>query len=155
MTDERTAATRDSWQTVDCNEPFVALPWHDSFSESQFDLIRRGAIPESMDDRWFAFYEEPMLFLYRSWSGHLIYRVTFARNGDVYVVQTAQIVDRGGYSIDVPAEVAFLDFLIHRLLLNESPPRPPLPRVSLLPRRERFHRWLRRWRLRIATGARG
>lgn len=82
MTDERIAATRDSWQTVDCKEPFVALPWHDSFSESQFDLIRRGAIPESMDDRWFAFYEEPMLFLYRSWSGHLIYRVTFARTLD-------------------------------------------------------------------------
>ena len=153
MVDRSTTATRHSWRNLDFSGPFVEIPWQDSFSKPQFDLIRRGAIPEEMEDRWFAFYEEPELFLHRSWSGLCFYRVTFARYGERYAVQSARVRDWEG--LEIEDEVKFIDFLVHRLLLEEPRPFPRLRRHSVPPpppRRGFIDRWLRRWRKRGTSG---
>lgn len=93
MMEPRTPATRASWGGLDFSGPFVPIPWRGSFSESQFELIRLGAIPAEMEDRWFAFFEDPELFVHRSWTGFCIYRVTFIQAADRHVVQTALVSD--------------------------------------------------------------
>jgi hypothetical protein len=42
-----------------------------------------------MEDRWFIYYEEPWLFIHRSWTGHCIFHVRFEQVGDEFVVAEA------------------------------------------------------------------
>ncbi len=122
MVERRKPATRASWDRLDFSGPFVPIPWRDSFSKSQFKLIRRGAIPAEMEDKWFAFFEEPELFVHRSRTGFCIYRVTFVQEGDQHVVQAALVSDNRNRYRRKPdqEEVEFLDFLVDRLLLEEG-----------------------------------
>jgi hypothetical protein len=39
--------------------------------------IRKGFLPTDMDDKWFSWFEEPVLHLHRSWTGFCIYEVNF------------------------------------------------------------------------------
>lgn len=121
MVEPRTPATRASWAGLDFSGPFVPIPWRGSFSESQFELIRLGAIPAEMEDRWFAFFEDPELFVHRSWTGFCIYRVTFVQAADRHVVQTALVSDNRNRYRRKPdlEEVEFLDVLVDRLLLQD------------------------------------
>lgn len=121
MVEPRTPATRASWGGLDFSGPFVPIPWRGSFSKSQFELIRLGAIPAEMEDRWFAFFEDPELFVHRSWTGFCIYRVTFVQAADRHVVQTALVSDNRDRYRRKPdlEEVEFLDVLVDRLLLQD------------------------------------
>jgi len=155
MFNQRKEATRDSWSNLDFRGPFTPVPWRASFSDSQFALIRLGAIPEEMEERWFCFFEDPELFIHRSWSGICVYRVRFARDGNGYVVDEA-LVREGRQSVELSVE--FLDFLVHKLLLMAPRPWPPVPgspldlalRANEASRSQDTRRagtwsWLRRW----------
>jgi hypothetical protein len=74
-----------------------------------------------MEDRWFAFFEDPELFVHRSWTGFCIYRVTFVQAADRHVVQTALVSDNRNRYRRKPdlEEVEFLDVLVDRLLLQD------------------------------------
>ena len=48
------------------------------FSPQDMDRIRRGVVPEAMEDKWFIYWKEGMLFFQRSWTGFCIYVVRFA-----------------------------------------------------------------------------
>ena len=37
------------------------------FSPQDMDRIRRGVVPEAMEDKWFIYWKEDMLFFHRSW----------------------------------------------------------------------------------------
>jgi ADP-ribosyl-[dinitrogen reductase] hydrolase len=51
-----------------------------------------------MEDKWFAYYEEPRLYLHRSWTGFLIYRVRFEPEGEGgRAVELEVNEDRGQY----------------------------------------------------------
>lgn len=68
------AVTRDRWKRI----PFISgvpIPFEGAFSREEFDKIREGMVPEVMEDKWFAYFEKPHLFLHRSWTGHPVYRV--------------------------------------------------------------------------------
>src|SRR5437867_1212212 len=107
MPKQRKEATRNSWGKLDFGGSFVPIPWRDSFTDSQFALIRSGAIPDDMDDRWFCFFEDPQLFIHRSWTGICVYKVRFAQEGNLHVVDRAMVCE-GRESIEV--SVKFLDF---------------------------------------------
>jgi hypothetical protein len=153
LNQRKEAATRRSWSKLDFEGTFVRIPWRASFSDTQFALISMGAIPEEMEDRWFCFFEDPDLFIHRSWSGRCIYKVRFARVGNEHVVDEAQVRESG----ETPElSVEFLDFLVHRLLLGEPRPWPPVPGSPLdlarkandarqATRRPEKWAWLRRW----------
>lgn len=73
-------ATSASWN----HEPFIegiALPLQATFDEALFDRMTHGLIPVQMEDKWFAFYEQPYLYLHRSWTGLPTYRLRFQRVG--------------------------------------------------------------------------
>jgi hypothetical protein len=43
------------------------------FSHSEAEQIRRGLIPEAMEDKWFIYFADGWLWFHRSWTGFLIY----------------------------------------------------------------------------------
>jgi hypothetical protein len=74
-------ARRESWKT----QPMPIWEAHPSsgltkkYSLAEFEEIKRGLVPEEMEDKWFIFYEEPWLYLHRSWTGFCIFQVRFER----------------------------------------------------------------------------
>jgi hypothetical protein len=48
-----------------------------NYSADEFERLRDGVVPREMEDKWFSFYEDPWLFLHRSWTGYCIYQVRF------------------------------------------------------------------------------
>lgn len=125
-------ATASSWK----REPFIQgmpLAYHTSFSAEQFARLRQGLVPREMEDRWFVYYEEPFLFLHRSWSGKPVYRVELEQQGEGARVVRAEISKAMGASeTELAHQALMLDFLISNLLLGQAKPfpRPPGLRES-------------------------
>ncbi|MFQ5430684.1 MAG: hypothetical protein ACE5E1_10275, partial [Phycisphaerae bacterium] len=44
--------------------------------------IRKGLIPKQMEDKWFIYWKDDVLFFHRSWTGFCIYAVRFSVEGD-------------------------------------------------------------------------
>src|SRR5437868_5163558 len=72
-------ATRQSWNTQPVPHPHARadLGFAQSYDPVDFERIKRGLIPEQMEDKWFIFFEEPWLYFHRSWTGACIYAVRF------------------------------------------------------------------------------
>lgn len=72
------AATRDDWKkTKPMPAACDAISLDRTYTPSEFAILKEGHIPTRMEDKWFAYYEEPFLYLHRSWSGVCIYQVRF------------------------------------------------------------------------------
>jgi hypothetical protein len=108
-------------------EPFtigLPIPYRADFAEADYIRIREGLIPREMEDKWFVYFEEPNLFLHRSWTGKPAYRVTFAAIGQsVSVVEALCTTDL--LQVNGPQyQARLLDFLISNLLLGQAKPFP-------------------------------
>ena len=71
------AATRDSWKTMPLPAAREVLALDRTYSAFEFDRLKEGEVPRRMEDKWFVFYEEPWLYLHRSWTGFSVYQVQF------------------------------------------------------------------------------
>ena len=76
------AATRDDWKTTPLPAARASTTLDRTYTAAEFDCIRKGNVPQEMEDKWFAFYEEPWLYLHRSWTGFGIYEVRFEPTQD-------------------------------------------------------------------------
>jgi len=54
------------------------------FNQNRMSGIKKGFKPQSMDDRWFIYYENDILYIHRSWSGYCIYEIHFIKKGNSY-----------------------------------------------------------------------
>jgi hypothetical protein len=77
-----------------------------------------------MEDKWFIYFEEPHVFLHRSWTGRPVYRVTLTASDNGASVAEAlcvpEVLEKSG-----PAyEAELLDFLVSNLLLGMTKPLP-------------------------------
>ena len=70
-------AERSDWQITEMPEEheIFILHWH--FNDLQMETLRRGHIPEEMEDKWFWYMEGDTLYAHRSWTGFCIYRIDF------------------------------------------------------------------------------
>ncbi len=79
MPDGPEIATRESWRHPPALDlariPSPGRTWTDD----EWMRIRRGLVPEDMDDKWFAFVEGDRLFVHRSATGYGIYEAQFRR----------------------------------------------------------------------------
>ena len=76
------AASKLSWKTLPMPERHTTLALDFVLNADQARRIKQGFIPVAMEQHWFAYYENDTLFLHRSWTGILIYRVTFVPDGE-------------------------------------------------------------------------
>ena len=80
--DKTYTARRTDWKTEPMpqqNETFVLRR---SFSDEEMDVLRRGHIPQAMEDKWFWYMEGSVLWAHRSWTGHCIYRIDFKEDSN-------------------------------------------------------------------------
>src|SRR5258708_5647894 len=131
MTVER--ATRASWKSQPMPEARARIPFARSFDRDRHRRVTLGLVPREMEDKWFVFFEEPWLWLHRSWTGVCIYGVRLRAEGEGSVVEEAW-VDRKPdeyRETDDAHDVALLSFLVDSLLLGLCVPFPV--RVSVDP----------------------
>lgn len=76
-------AAAGDWKVMPLPEQHAEFSFRRSFTPEQMELIRLGHIPESMEDKWFWYYEDDKLHIYRSWTGYCIYVVTFRPDSDL------------------------------------------------------------------------
>ncbi|WP_323761324.1 hypothetical protein [Maricaulis sp.] len=120
----RTPATRSCWEAVPFNAE-IEIPYSATFSVEEFGVIKRGLVPQSMDHKWFIFYEDNALYLHRSWNGHGMFKVEFQVREAGVSIATARTVD--DYATDTTYAAQILGFLIEGFLLGRSVsfPTPP------------------------------
>jgi len=70
-------ATRDSWKILPLPTARADLALTESFTPEEFERMKRGLIPQQMEDKWFIYFEEPWLYFHRSWTGVCIYAIRF------------------------------------------------------------------------------
>jgi hypothetical protein len=81
-----------------------------------------------MEDKWFIYYEEPHLYLHRSWSGQPVYRLAITQRSQGFdVTESLWSIELASASgADSAYQAKLLDFLISNLLLGQSK-RFPMP----------------------------
>lgn len=70
---ELAAASREDWKTHPMPEKHETFVLDRSFSAAQLDNLRRGNVPGMMEDKWFYFVEDDVLYAHRSWTGYCIF----------------------------------------------------------------------------------
>lgn len=83
-------ASRDSWTTHPMPEKHARLTASWLFTRNEFEQMKRGLIPEQMEDKWFIYYDNGWLFFHCSWTGYCIFQVEFKERDDV--IEVSQII---------------------------------------------------------------
>ncbi len=124
--DEQEIAQADSWETVEMPKKTGSLPLRKSYTPKEFSLMTLGFVPKEMEDKWFIFMQNNVLFFHRSWTGYCIYKVIFEQNDGQYVVSEA-LVNRDSQqynSRNNNYDIALLSWLIDGFLLGKQVPFP-------------------------------
>ena len=75
-------AERNDWKRLDMPKQHDTFILRRPFTARQMAALRRGNIPQVMEDKWFWFMEGNTLFAHRSWTGVCIYRMEIKSDGD-------------------------------------------------------------------------
>lgn len=78
----RPPARRSDWKTTPLPEARARLCVDQTYSRTQYEWLRHGVVPREMEDRWFVFFEEPWLYLHRSWTGICVFQVKLEPHGE-------------------------------------------------------------------------
>ena len=78
--------TKDMWKTVDIPDNVLDFTLYKKYTEQDMDILRRGRLPLTMDDKWFWYFEENKLYMHRSWTGFCDYIVEFNVAKDTHKV---------------------------------------------------------------------
>ncbi len=73
-----TTAQPTDWQTKPMPAQKITVELGRMFSAEEMATIRRGLVPQQMEDKWFIYWQDNRLFFHRSWTGFCIYSVHFA-----------------------------------------------------------------------------
>ncbi len=113
--------SKSDWNT----EPFPAqhtvLSIDRTYSDAEMSQIRRGLLPEQMEDKWFIYFEGDTLHMHRSWTGYEIYAVRFKPHAGQWRIAEARVNrDPGQYKeTDDRRDEELVVFLIDLLLLSQ------------------------------------
>ena len=72
-----TVAAGDEWDKKPMLKKQEALAFKRAFTAEQMKVLRRGHVPEAMEDKWFWYMQGNKLYAHRSWTGICIYIVEF------------------------------------------------------------------------------
>lgn len=115
-------AAKDSWTTHPLPEKHARLMASWSFTGHEFDRMKRGLIPEQMEDKWFIYYADEWLHFHRSWTGYCIYQVQFRKRDSNFVIVKILVsrdVEQYRESSD-EYDLMLLKYLIDSLLLGKA-----------------------------------
>ncbi len=78
-------AEKGDWKITEMPAEHENFILHRHFNDLQMEALRRGHIPEEMEDKWFWYMEEDTLFAHRSWTGFCIFRIDFKADDNHFV----------------------------------------------------------------------
>ena len=85
----KTATARD-WKTtpMPSNPSEVSdIPYIFGLSEKQMQILRKGHIPDSMEDHWFMYCDEEYIRYFRSWSGMCAFEASYHEDERGYIIE--------------------------------------------------------------------
>ena len=117
---EMKIAEPSDWQTTPLPDKRIKIVLDRQFSTEEIQRMLAGLIPEAMEDKWFIYWHDDMLFFHRSWTGFCIYVVRFAADGDGYRMIEADVNrDPEQYpEVGVERDAKIISFLIDVVLLR-------------------------------------
>lgn len=124
---ESEIATRASWKNLQfLSDRKSRINFERKFTKEEFEKLARGFVPQAMEDKWFVFLENDILYFHRSWTGFCIYRVHFKREGEHYKVSEVWANRDADQYKELSDEYdrQLLSFLIENLLLKNRVPFP-------------------------------
>jgi hypothetical protein len=116
-------ADKDCWKNTPLPTETIDLSYQRTFTKDEIEKIKKGMIPEQMEDKWFIYCQDETINIHRSWTGIQIYRVEYHSVADNEFQVTKVLVngDKKHYNYqNVNEETKLLNFLIDRLLLNRQ-----------------------------------
>lgn len=70
-------ATKENWSIKPMPANPVVLDF-DIFVKAEFlEALKAGYIPKEMEEKWFIYFEDNKLYFHRSWTGYLVFIVSF------------------------------------------------------------------------------
>ena len=84
-------AKQSDWKNEALPEKRFNISLNRAFSAHEMELIRKGVIPEVMEDKWFIYWRDNSLYFHRSWTGYCIYVVHFVPIEDGYKMYAADL----------------------------------------------------------------
>ena len=105
-------ARHGDWKTEPMPELHETFVLSRSFSDEEKNTLRRGHVPQAMEDKWFRYMEGETLWAHRSWTGYCIYRIDFKEDGNHAVTVNRDPEQYRCDSIDEDAET--LNKLLNR-----------------------------------------
>ena len=113
------AVTKSDWKTREFSKPHpIAVNFR--LSETNYARIRCGLLPEEMEDKWFAYFEDGRMCFHRSWTGFKIYEARIRKDGPVYTVSEITVERDGEFysGTDDDEDICSFNFLVGRGLLG-------------------------------------
>lgn len=84
-------AKSTDWKIEDLPQQRATILLDRTFSLEEMVRIRKGLVPERMEDKWFIYWSDSDLFFHRSWTGFCIYIAHFATEGDCWKMLQADV----------------------------------------------------------------
>ena len=126
-------ANQTDWKTEPLPSKKATISVERTFSRSEMDRIRRGLVPEQMEDKWFIYWKDNALFFHRSWTGYCIYVVHFATEYGLWKMTQAE-VNRNPEQykkMSDERDAKMISYLVDVLLLHQD---AKFPAMNLPPR---------------------
>jgi len=116
------AAKPSDWKTKPLPKRHTTIPLDRSFSLQEMRRIRKGLIPDQMEDKWFIYWEDSSLYFHRSWTGYCVYVVRFAVKNKTYRIIEADINRSPGQYKQTSDEfdAGMIMYLVNLLLLRRE-----------------------------------
>ena len=73
-------AQKHDWETEKMPLETETFSMEIELSESEYEQLQNGIIPQEMEDKWFIYFEEDTLYIHRSWTGFCIYILEFPKD---------------------------------------------------------------------------
>ena len=70
-------ATKDDWTALDMPDERDHFILKRHFTDEQMQALRRGNVPQEMEDKWFWYMDGETLYAHRSWTGICLYIIEF------------------------------------------------------------------------------
>ena len=98
-------AEHNDWKTLPMPEEHDSFVLQRTFSSQQMEALRKGNIPQEMEDKWFWYMEGDTLYAHRSWTGFCIYRIDFKGDNKHFVTVNRNKKQYSNTNIDEDAKV--------------------------------------------------
>lgn len=84
--DDDYIVTKADWDISPMPEKNAQFTIKRKFSDADINRLKKGHLPEEMEDRWFFYYEDGKAYFHRSWSGNCIFIVAFNFKTNKHIV---------------------------------------------------------------------